>query len=111
MQSSCNWKTINEMGVYKTYKRMVRMPAIKWVGIPMSAKERFEAERIEKLLNKPIERMGVYLALKNYGSKWAIEQRHIRQMRGAGATIEEIALDMETSEKVIRARLAGGWKQ
>jgi hypothetical protein len=98
------------MGVYKAYKRMARMPAIKWVGIPMSAEERFRAERRERLLNKPIDRMGLYHAWRNYSKKWAYEQKHIREMRGCGATIEEIAYDMQTSEKVIRARLAGGWK-
>ena len=110
MQSNCIWKPINEMGLYKAYKRMARMPAIKWVGIPMSAEERYRAERCERLLNKPINRMGVYYALKNYSRKWAVEQRQIREMRGAGATFEQIADEMQCSSKTVRARLASGWK-
>lgn len=111
MQSSCSWKPINEMGLYKVYLKYPKDEhPFRWIGRPMTKEERFEAERIEKLLNRPINEMGIYAALKNYGKKWAYEQRQIRQMRGAGATIEQIALEMETSEKVIRCRLAGGWK-
>ena len=110
-ESSSVWIPINEMGLYKVYRRLPTCDhRFRWIGRAMTAEERFEADRKEKLLNRSINEMGIYAALKNYGKKWAYEQRQIRQMRGAGATIEQIALEMETSEKVIRCRLAGGWK-
>ena len=108
--NSSAWKPIEEMGVYKAYMKMTKAPAIKWMGVPMNADERAVQTRKERLLNKPINKMGVYLALQHYGRKHAVEQQEMREMRAMGMTIERIALEMETSEKVIRCRLAGGWK-
>lgn len=109
--NSSAWRPIEEMGVYKAYIRLAKEPAIRWIGRGMTSEERFEAERRAKLLNKPIEDMGIYLANKKFGSKWRREQQEMREMRANGATYEQIALEMQCHASVVRSRLAGGWKE